>query len=84
MKRILRISFFSLLFVTTFISTYAQLPVRSMKQLKENLQTLQQKEGYQNDTSYINTVNQVAFLYADRFPIQHFICWLTYLNKVKQ
>jgi len=68
MKRILRILFCNLLFAITSISAHAQAQLRNMKQLKAELQTLEQKEGYMDDTAYINTVNLIAFLYADLYP----------------
>ncbi len=68
MKRILRIFFCNLLLAITCISANAQAQVRNMKQLKAELQTMRQKDGYLDDTAYINTVNQLAFVYADRYP----------------
>ncbi len=68
MKRILRIFICNLLFVISFISGNAQTQLGNMKQLKEELRVLEQKEGYLDDTAYINTVNRIAFLYADRYP----------------
>ena len=68
MKRILRILFCNLLLAITSISAHAQAQLRNMKQLKAELQTLEQKEGYMDDTAYINTVNLIAFLYADLYP----------------
>ena len=68
MKRILRILFCNLLLAITSVSAHAQAQLRNMKQLKAELQTLEQKEGYMDDTAYINTVNLIAFLYADLYP----------------
>ena len=68
MNCILRIFLCSLLLSITCTSATSQVQKGNIKQLKAELQTLQQKEGYQNDTSYINTINQIAFLYADRYP----------------
>ena len=68
MKRILRILFCNLLFGISFLSVNAQAQLRNIKQLKAELQTMEQKEGYLNDTAYINMVNHLAFLYADRYP----------------
>ena len=36
--------------------------------LKENLKTLEQQEDYQKDTAWANTVNKIAFIYADSYP----------------
>jgi signal transduction histidine kinase len=36
--------------------------------LKQRIHALEQREGHTIDTAYINSVNQVAFLYADRYP----------------
>jgi len=68
MKRILQQFFYTLLTASSFNSAIAQVQVGNIRQLKEEIQTMQQKEGYLEDTAYINTVNQIAFLYADRYP----------------
>ncbi len=68
MKRILQIFFCNLLLFIISICPNAQAQVRNIRQLKAELQTMEQSEGYLDDTAYINTVNKIAFLYADRYP----------------
>ena len=46
---------------------------RNLSELRQRLKTLGQKENYLSDTAYINTLNKIAFIYADRFPDSAFI-----------
>lgn len=68
MKQILQLFIGSLLFFVAPMIAFAQTQADQIKRLKTSLQTLQQKQGYQKDTVYINTLNEIAFLYADRLP----------------
>ena len=40
----------------------------NLTRLKQKLQVLEQRNNHVIDTAYINTVNQIAFFYADRYP----------------
>jgi len=40
----------------------------NLSELKEKIRRFEQQPGYLNDTSYFNTVNQLAFIYADNYP----------------
>jgi signal transduction histidine kinase len=40
----------------------------TLNQLKEKLDRIQQKPNYLQDTAYANTLNQIAFIYADSYP----------------
>jgi len=40
----------------------------NLSRLKAKLSQLEQKENHQKDTVWINTVNQLAFIYADAYP----------------
>ncbi len=73
MKRILRIFLCYLLFPFSFISTPCLAQQSSMAQLKSKLYKLQQQKNHLDDTAYINTLNQLGFLYADRYPDSAFL-----------
>ncbi len=68
MKCILRIFFCILLFGIATITANAQPTLGNMRQVKAELLSMEQKAGYLDDTAYINALNRVAFLYADRYP----------------
>ena len=68
MNRYLRIFFCNLLLAVTCCYVNCQAQFNNTNRLKIKLASLRQKAGYQNDTAYINTVNKIAFLYADRHP----------------
>ena len=68
MKRILQILICNSLLSLIAITAIAQSQSSNIKQLNAKLVTLKKKEGYLADTVYINTVNKIAFLYADRHP----------------
>ena len=58
-------------FVGLTCSMYAQ--PTNLSQLKQQLKELEQKENHLSDTAYINTRNNIAFIFADRFPDSAFI-----------
>ena len=68
MKHILQLLFCCFLLYVAPTPASSQTQDAHLKELKTLLQNLQQKQGYQKDTAYINTVNEISFLYADRFP----------------
>lgn len=68
MKQILQLVIGSLFFYIAPSIALAQTQADQIKKLIASLQNLQKKEGYQKDTVYINTLNEMAFLYADRLP----------------
>ena len=68
MNRNLRIFFCNLLLAVTCCTVNCQAQFNNTNRLKIKLASLKQKAGYQTDTAYINTVNKIAFLYADRHP----------------
>jgi signal transduction histidine kinase/Tfp pilus assembly protein PilF len=68
MKHILQLLFCCYLLYLAPTPANSQTQDAQLKQLKALLQNLQQKQGYQKDTAYINTINEISFLYADRFP----------------
>lgn len=45
----------------------------SLTLLQEKRKRLEQQKGYLQDTAYANTINQLAFLYADSYPDSAFI-----------
>jgi two-component system NtrC family sensor kinase len=68
MKHILQLLFCCFLLYVAPTPASSQTQDAHLKELKTLLQNLQQKQGYQKDSAYINTVNEISFLYADRFP----------------
>ncbi len=56
--------FFSLYLLTGYVIAQQG----NLVQLKTKLRQLQEKKGYQKDTAWLNTINQLAFLYADAYP----------------
>ncbi len=46
---------------------------KNLNELKKHLKALGEKENYLSDTAYINTRNNIAFIYADRFPDSAFL-----------
>jgi signal transduction histidine kinase len=45
----------------------------SLSQLKERLKLLEKQKDYQQDTVYLNLLNQLAFAYAESYPDSAFI-----------
>jgi len=67
MKLFLRIIFFFTLTAIAFPSgVYCQ--PGALNQLKEKLSHIKQQPDYLRDTAYANTLNQIAFIYADSHP----------------
>ncbi|MEO7445627.1 MAG: tetratricopeptide repeat protein [Ferruginibacter sp.] len=67
----MKIFFFKGLFVAIICSagfTVAYAQGTQLVSLKEKMHKLQLKDGFLNDTAYINTVIKIAFIYADRYP----------------
>ena len=63
------LSFVLFLLVMTFsFTSNLKAQAASLTRLKQKLQVLEQRNNHIIDTAYINTVNQIAFFYADRYP----------------
>ena len=67
-QRILLLMLFNLGFMCLL-----QAQPKSFSELKQQLKSLAENENYLSDTAYINTLNNIAFIYADRFPDSAFL-----------
>ena len=67
MRLLLKTAFLSLSIVTGFTGiSFCQ--SGNLFQLKEKQKRLEQQKDYLKDTAYLNTLNQVAFIYAISYP----------------
>jgi signal transduction histidine kinase/Tfp pilus assembly protein PilF len=66
MRGFLTIGLLLVVIMVAPLQTAAQPP--NLLELKQKLRLLKDRSGDKVDTAYVNTMNQVAFLYADRYP----------------
>ena len=63
----LRLWFFFLI-INTAATSNVMAQAAGLPGLKQKLRLLKQKIDFTRDTAYINTINQIAFVYADSYP----------------
>ncbi len=64
---------FLFLFIGNIFPDMAVAQRGSLTLLQEKRKRLEQQKDYLQDTAYANTINQLAFIYADSYPDSAFI-----------